>query len=105
MARKSGSSSGNAVTRFVIRSISSRARASGTSGPSRPITSQLCAVREPPWLNGSAGIHIWFLRRLNEELGKTLMVVTHDDVAAQRCKRVLHLDKGVLLDGSATAQA
>jgi len=36
------------------------------------------------------------LRRLNDEMKKTLVVVTHDAVAADRARRVLHLDKGVL---------
>jgi putative ABC transport system ATP-binding protein len=38
------------------------------------------------------------LRRLNVELKKTLVVVTHDEMAAQRAQRTLHLDKGRLLD-------
>ncbi len=41
------------------------------------------------------------LVRLNEELGKTILMVTHDQVAADRAKRTLHLDKGELADGSA----
>jgi len=54
----------------------------------------------------SANAIMDLLRRLNTELKKTLVVVTHDDVAAQRAKRVLHLDKGVLLDkGTAAAGA
>ncbi len=36
------------------------------------------------------------LQRLNTELGKTIVVVTHDHVAAEMTKRILHLDKGVL---------
>jgi putative ABC transport system ATP-binding protein len=36
------------------------------------------------------------LERLNEDLGKTIVMVTHDPHAAARAKRVLHLDKGVL---------
>ena len=39
------------------------------------------------------------LVRLNEELGKTILMVTHDHVAAERAKRTLHLDKGELMDG------
>jgi putative ABC transport system ATP-binding protein len=38
------------------------------------------------------------LRRLNEEFGKTIMMVTHDAKAAAHAKRVLHLEKGVLLE-------
>lgn len=36
------------------------------------------------------------LGRLASEHGKTVLVVTHDPVAAKRCSTVLHLDKGVL---------
>jgi putative ABC transport system ATP-binding protein len=38
------------------------------------------------------------LTRLNEEFGKTILIVTHDAHAAERAKRVLHLDKGALLE-------
>jgi putative ABC transport system ATP-binding protein len=37
------------------------------------------------------------LQRLNRELGKTILMVTHDPHAAERAQRTLHLDKGVLL--------
>jgi len=46
----------------------------------------------------SANAIMDLLGRLNVELKKTLVVVTHDEVAAQKAKRVLHLDKGRLLD-------
>jgi len=36
--------------------------------------------------------------RLNRELGKTVLLVTHDARAARHAGRVLHLDKGVLVD-------
>jgi putative ABC transport system ATP-binding protein len=36
------------------------------------------------------------LERLNGEHGKTIVMVTHDPNAAERAKRTLHLDKGVL---------
>ena len=36
------------------------------------------------------------LRRLNEEFGKTIVMVTHDPKAASRAHRMVHLDKGVL---------
>ena len=38
------------------------------------------------------------LRRLNEEFGKTIMMVTHDAKAADRARTVLHLEKGRLLE-------
>jgi len=36
--------------------------------------------------------------RLNTELGKTIIMVTHDPHAAQRAHRIRHLEKGVLAD-------
>jgi putative ABC transport system ATP-binding protein len=36
------------------------------------------------------------LQRLNRELKKTILMVTHDPHAAERAQRILHLDKGVL---------
>ncbi len=38
------------------------------------------------------------LGRLNREFGKTVVMVTHDPRAAERAHRVLHLDKGVLVE-------
>ncbi len=37
------------------------------------------------------------LKRLNQELGKTIIMVTHDAHAAQRARSIVHLDKGELL--------
>ena len=36
------------------------------------------------------------MKRLNEEFGKTIVMVTHDPKAAARAHRMVHLDKGVL---------
>lgn len=38
------------------------------------------------------------LQTLNAEYGKTIIMVTHDPRAADRAKRTLHLDKGVLVE-------
>ena len=38
------------------------------------------------------------LQTLNSELGKTIVMVTHDPKAAEYAKRTLHLDKGQLVD-------
>ena len=38
------------------------------------------------------------MERLNEEMGKTIILVTHDPRAAQRAKVLRHLDKGYLND-------
>lgn len=39
------------------------------------------------------------LQALNRDHGKTIVMVTHDPRAAERAKRTLHLEKGVLLEG------
>ncbi len=41
------------------------------------------------------------LRMLNEEHGKTIVMVTHDPKAAEHARRSLHLDKGTLAAASA----
>jgi putative ABC transport system ATP-binding protein len=38
------------------------------------------------------------LQQLNQEFKKTIVMVTHDPLAAQRAGRILHLDKGKLVD-------
>ena len=38
------------------------------------------------------------LQQLNRELGKTIIMVTHDRRAAQAAHSILHLDKGVLAE-------
>jgi putative ABC transport system ATP-binding protein len=53
-------------------------------------------------LDRKAGQEILGLvERLNHEFKKTIVMVTHDPLAAARAHRVLHLDKGVLSDGGA----
>ena len=39
------------------------------------------------------------MEQLNAELGKTIIMVTHDQRAARAAHRLVHLDKGVLSDG------
>jgi putative ABC transport system ATP-binding protein len=41
------------------------------------------------------------LQALNQQHGKTIVMVTHDPRAAERATRTLHLEKGVLLEGQA----
>jgi putative ABC transport system ATP-binding protein len=43
------------------------------------------------------------LLRLNSEHGKTILMVTHDPLAAQRAHSLLHMDKGVLVEGATLA--
>ncbi|MBA3504812.1 MAG: ABC transporter ATP-binding protein [Betaproteobacteria bacterium] len=38
------------------------------------------------------------LERLNSELGKTIVMVTHDPKAASHARRIVHLEKGVLIE-------
>jgi putative ABC transport system ATP-binding protein len=38
------------------------------------------------------------MERMNRELGKTIIMVTHDPSAAQRARTLKHLDKGSLVD-------
>ncbi len=50
-------------------------------------------------LDRQTGIEVLaLLSRLNEELGKTIIMVTHDPKAAAVAHRLVHLDKGVLGD-------
>jgi putative ABC transport system ATP-binding protein len=51
----------------------------------------------------SAGQIMALLHRLNGELGKTLIMVTHDPKSAVHAGRVLHLEKGRLVEQSETA--
>ncbi len=43
------------------------------------------------------------LDQLNRELGKTIVMVTHDPKAAARARRLVHLEKGVLVPDEAVA--
>jgi putative ABC transport system ATP-binding protein len=45
----------------------------------------------------SADDILGLLERLNTEFSKTIIMVTHDPAAAERAKKVHHLDKGALL--------
>jgi len=44
----------------------------------------------------TAGEILGLLERLNDELGKTILMVTHDPKAAERAHRIVQLEKGVL---------
>jgi putative ABC transport system ATP-binding protein len=46
----------------------------------------------------TAGEILELLEQLNREFQKTIVMVTHDPLAAARASRVLHLDKGRLVD-------
>ena len=46
----------------------------------------------------TAGEILDLMEQLNREFQKTIVMVTHDPLAAQRATRVLHLDKGQLVD-------
>ena len=44
------------------------------------------------------------LARLNDEFGKTILIVTHDPAAASRAKKVLHLEKGTFVEQAEAAR-
>jgi putative ABC transport system ATP-binding protein len=46
----------------------------------------------------SAGQVLDILQRLPDEIGTTIVIVTHDPRASERADRTLHLDKGVLIE-------
>ena len=46
----------------------------------------------------SAEATLALLQRLNQELGKTLVMVTHDPHAARAAQRTVHLEKGLIVD-------
>jgi putative ABC transport system ATP-binding protein len=48
----------------------------------------------------SAADILSMLQRLNRELGKTIIMVTHDANAAKAAKALIHLEKGELLENS-----
>jgi putative ABC transport system ATP-binding protein len=43
------------------------------------------------------------LQTLNREQGKTIIMVTHDPLAADHASRILHVDKGRLVDAARSA--
>ena len=53
----------------------------------------------------SAGEILELLRSLNQDHGKTIVMVTHDPKAAEFASRQLHIDKGQLIDATAPAAA
>jgi putative ABC transport system ATP-binding protein len=46
----------------------------------------------------TAGEILDLLQALNGQIGKTILMVTHDPKAAARARRMVHLEKGVLVD-------
>ncbi len=48
----------------------------------------------------SAADVLAMLQRLNDKLGKTIIMVTHDAHAAGAAKALVHLEKGELIDGT-----
>lgn len=48
----------------------------------------------------SATIIMSLLARLNDELGRTIVMVTHDPKTTSWCDTVLHLEKGRLIEAA-----
>ena len=53
----------------------------------------------------SAAEILGLLGRLNREMGKTIVMVTHDQRASMRANVIKHLDKGELVNGETSAKA
>lgn len=53
----------------------------------------------------TAGEVLDLLEELHRDLGKTIVMVTHDPKAAARAKRLIHLEKGVLVPDDAVVSA
>ena len=70
------------------------------------VTDPLLIVADEPTgdLDRSTGAEVLaLLERLVRELGKTIVMVTHDPKAAASAMRLVHLEKGVLADDAAAA--
>ena len=83
----------------TIRGSSRVVSSSGSAspGPSSPIRRCCCATSPPAISTASRATRSWILlQALNQEQGKTVVMVTHDPHAAARAGRVLYLDKGRL---------
>ena len=72
-----------------------RARARRRSRPSSSATN-----RPATWTARARDEILDLLAQLVREYGKTVLMVTHDPRAAERADVVLHLDKGVLVEGA-----
>ena len=54
-------------------------------------------------LDASAAVEILdLLQQLNDEFGKTIVMVTHDPRSARRAHRLLHLEKGTFVERRST---
>ena len=91
---------GLARTARITTRASCRAARNSASGIARAIVTDptLLLCDEPTGdLDRKAGDEILdLLQALNRDHGKTIVMVTHDPHAAERAKRTIHLDKGVL---------
>ena len=97
-ARRS-SWSGSAIGSSTIRASSRAARNSAWRSRARwSAIPRCCSPTSRPATSTrqSADEILGLLERLNKEFGKTIVMVTHDPHAAERAKRVVQLDKGVL---------
>jgi putative ABC transport system ATP-binding protein len=70
------------------------------------VTDPLLIVADEPTgdLDRATGAEVLsLLTQLVDELGKTIVMVTHDPKAAARARRLVHLEKGVLVDDAEAA--
>lgn len=104
----------NAVTALRLVGLEDRARhrpAELSGGQQQRVAIARAVVADPQLLicdeptgdldRQSADEVLALLATLNRELGKTVVMVTHDPRAAEHARRVLYMDKGALLERSA----
>ena len=72
------------------------------------VTDPMLIVADEPTgdLDRTTGAEVLdLLERLNRELGKTVLMVTHDPKAAARARRLIHLEKGELVPHETASEA
>ena len=66
--------------------------------PAQPLAVHVVAAGRGHHRGASADEILSMLQLLNSDLGKTIVMVTHDPAAAKYARRTLHLDKGFFIE-------
>ncbi len=106
----------NAATALEIVGLSDRAKhkpAELSGGQQQRVAIARALVADPSLLvcdeptgdldRETADEILSLLQTLNADYGKTIIMVTHDPLAAERARQTLHMDKGSLVDAKAVA--